>query len=128
MSSLWHTNNGLKGAHRALPPELGEGQEVLKPRSPKPSLTRFRQIVGRPTQCTEHARNEIGPLNCERGGPVQGSKSPKPGKEVFGVEKTPFSHQRGKGQFESENPRFPCGAGQHRGKRGFSDSNCPFPR
>ena len=40
---------------------------------------------------------------CEPPDPVQGSKSPKPGKEGFGVEKPPFPTTPGKGQFVSMN-------------------------
>ena len=56
---------------------------------------------------------------CERAGPAQGAKSPKPGKEDFGVG-NPLSHQPGKGPFFPVVPYMK--------KCGFSDSNCPFPR
>ena len=47
VSSLWHTNNWLRGTHWVLSPELGEGQKThwarcLKPDSPKPYSARFR--------------------------------------------------------------------------------------
>ena len=48
VSSLWHTNTRLRGAH--WDPELGEGQKThwarcLKPCSPKPYSARFRLMV-----------------------------------------------------------------------------------
>ena len=46
VSSLWHTNNRLKGTHWVLSPELDEGQKThwarcLKPCSPKPYSARL---------------------------------------------------------------------------------------
>ena len=43
---------------------------------------------------------------CEPADPLQGSKSTKPGKEGFGVKKTPISGRPRKGRFESKNPHF----------------------
>ena len=43
---------------------------------------------------------------CESVRPLQGSKSPKSGKEGFGVISQCPRNER----FESKNPHFPCGA------------------
>ena len=53
MSSLWRTNNRLKGTQWVRSPELGEGQKThwarcLKPCSPKPYSARFRFFGGDP--------------------------------------------------------------------------------
>ena len=48
---------------------------------------------------------------CERGGPLQGSKSPKLGKEGFGVKKLPFPSAPEKGALSQKIPIFlvvPC--------------------
>ena len=61
--------------------------------------------------------------SCEPVDPLQGSKSPKSGKEGFGAQKTPLSHRLRKGRFESKKSPFLYRAPQ--GKWGFSDSKRP---
>ena len=45
---------------------------------------------------------------CERAGPAQGSKSPKLGKEGFGVEKAPSPTNPEKGNLSQKIPFFRC--------------------
>ena len=53
---------------------------------------------------------------CESVCPLQGSKSPKSGKEGFGVKKTPiFSQCPRNGRFESKNPNFSTGLHKENG-------------
>ena len=63
------------------------------------------------------------PFPCERVGPVQGSKSPKSGKEGFGVQKLPFPSASEKGDLSQKIPIFlvePCR------DMGIFDPNRPF--
>ena len=82
------------------------------------------------------------PSHCEPPGPAQGSKyqnTQNQEKRVSGS-KTPFSHDTGKGRFESENPHFLLGTTEKTGifwlkppiswvvgNGGFSTPNTSFP-
>ena len=48
--------------------------------------------------------------SCESIRPLQGSKSSKPGREGFRVEKLPFPNAPEMGALSKRNPHFPCGA------------------
>ena len=72
-------------------------------------------------------------LCCERVGPVQGSKSPKSGKEGFGVKKLPFPSASEKGDLSQKIPIFPVepcremGIFWRIGKWEFFDPEPSFP-
>ena len=68
--------------------------------------------------------NNLFPFKCcQRVGPVQGSKSPKSGKEGFGDQKLPFPNASEKGDLSQKAPFSLWSPVEI---RGFFDSNRPF--
>ena len=63
-------------------------------------------------------------MTCEPVGPLQGSKSPKSGKEGFGVKKLPFPNSPEKGALSQKNPHFSTGL--HKENGDFSTQSALF--
>ena len=105
-----------------LKPETKEKNKVTKS-SGKEKTHKLKRILGTPAGCPWDTRQDK-LYFCESVRPVQGPKTPKSGKEGFGVEKPPFPPHPRNGRFESKNPHFPCGAVCRNGD--FFDSKHPF--